>query len=172
MNEEKILWQSKTNKTQIIVRFITTILVVTFLVIMFSSLFSSMTQSPESRFYGRIIAVLPIIILLLFFAYYLYGVSIPFTVEYIINEHQIEYKWGLFKKKNANITIDNIKKVTLVNFRNKKYSTLYIETFTPTNALAFDFVSGKKRASPTMEKVNDGKVALLIIEQLMSSKRS
>lgn len=79
---------------------------------------------------------------------------------------------GLDEEKNAYIDFKSITRVSLNNFKNKSYSTLYIEVDNPFSEPGVDFINGKSRHCPTMEKVVDGKKAFDLIEALRNQSNN
>ena len=169
MKESKILWQSKTNNSQTFIRLIISFLIISIILFMIFGLLGTILKSTGGNLNGvwvfLIQTSLPILFIFFLFGSYMYKITIAYTVKYEITENNIQFKWGWLKKRKAIITYNNIDKISLVNFKEKPYSTLYIDTKTSTKALAIDFVTGKERHCPTLEKVSNGKIAYELIEK-------
>ncbi|MEZ5004610.1 MAG: hypothetical protein R2730_16395 [Chitinophagales bacterium] len=176
MLEDKILWQSGTSISHTFIQLLVVLGVVVFFFVILFGLFHAAYILSDKSYKGvwafLIFAALPILIIALKISGYLNLIITAYTIEYYINTKGIFFEWGWMKKKHAYIDFKSITRVSLVNFKNKSYSTLYIEVDNPFSEPGVDFINGKSRHCPTMEKVVDGKKAFDLIQALRNQSNN
>ncbi len=178
MNEEKTLWQSKTNTIEIVINASGIVISISLLIFIFFKItqflflaFPNLDEitrmlAAEKYFWVDFPSTLIALLFSLYIIYkYFWDSIVALTLKYIVTENYIQFNWGLLKKHYTTIPFENGVRISIVKY-NRKRSTIFIDINESAKIKGISFKNTYNRHSPTFEHIENGNEVYELLERL------